>query len=121
MKKITKIFSSILLALPMIAGSCGEDKKLYGPAPTEACEKGSDCQQTKADQNKSDRNSDANTDYNEYPRTLYGPDGYCRDQDPNYCTDVYASGWNKSGQWYCADNGECAKSDSSSDAGTDNN
>ncbi len=119
MKKITKIFSSILLALPVIASGCGNEKNLYGPAPSVSCEKDADCKSIGNGDYFCNNNKICEQSQNQNT-TLYGPPADCAGQDKNYCNEVFAKGWNKEGNWYCNKDGECAQGDASSDAGSDN-
>jgi hypothetical protein len=113
MKRITRVFSSILLALPLVATSCGGGKQLYGPDPY-SC--------------------GAEKDSNQYCKDNYGEEWVCVDgtcvkeqaalYGPNpivcagkanadqYCKDTFGK------EWVCV-KGERASADSNSDASSD--
>ncbi len=104
--------------MPVIATGCGHEKNLYGAAPSVSCQKDADC--------KSIGNGDyyCNDDkvcQQESNVSLYGPPSACAGEAKDYCTEVFAKGWQKDGKWYCNKDGECAEGDGNSDASSDAN
>ena len=123
MKRITRVFSSILLALPLVATGCGGGKQLYGP-DSYSCGTQKDANQYCKDSFGKDWACVDGTceDLSEQQPVLYGPPSSAcaaKDNPDKYCQDTFGK------VWVCnKDKNECmspedGNSDGSSDANSD--